>query len=325
MGDSQEQAKEKSIFDSEPPAATASAPPPSAEAPPVEPEREALPPPPGTIARMLLIWQVALLALLAIAAVNTAASLYHSTQSRWPTTPESVIVKTETVIGKINSYLLGLRYHLSHVFTPDSDQEPRRLGVHDRLILALAILALIVRLLMEIKVMADAMSAEPLRWAGARLYAFQLIAGVLLTGLLAWLGAAAKGNEQMPLLWLFVAYLAAHGAWMTLSFIALGGRASVGGVREGTGKFLMLGVNSLVFAAILAVGSFYATQFRDEIKIATAASLVCLAGSVIGVRIVADPFFGGARLRAGVRHAAFIGICLGLLALIAVTILARRT
>lgn len=282
--------------------------------------RAPLGPPAGSIGRMILTWRVVLSLFLAVAAMETAASLYQSAQTRWPSSPERAIAKVQTLAGKLNSYLLGVRYHLKEIFQPDADVKPRRLGIHDRVILSIAIFILLVRLLMESKLVGDALSvAGDARWVGCKIYAFELLVTVGLAGILAWLGALSKGNLQMPLLWLFVVFMTGHGIWMVLNFIFLGGRES-----EGTAKFLGLGVNSLICAIVLAVGSFYATQFRDEIKIITATALVSLVCSVIGLRIVADAFMDSDRPRPALRHVAFLVVSIGLLALICVTILARR-
>jgi hypothetical protein len=323
MGQSQDESKEKDAVRASQSAGPAQEQTDAAQAetpPPAEEQRPPMGPPHATIARLMLTGQVALYLLLAVAALNTAASLYYSQQSRWPTSPDGVLTKVNNLAERAKPYVEGIRDHAREIFQKDQGSNHRQIGLHDRVIVALAIFALIIRLLMESKLTGETLAqADVSRWVGSKLYAFELVAGIGLGGLLAWLGAAMKSNEQTPLLWLFGAYLVAHGVWMALNFVFLGGRAA-----EGTQKFLGLAVNSLAFAAVLVAGSFFATQFRDEIKIVSAASLVCLASSVIGVRIAADSFFGGERHGRGIRHAAFIVICLVFLAMICLTILARR-
>jgi hypothetical protein len=269
---------------------------------------------------MLIIWRVMLWLFLALAATNTAVSVYLSLQERWPTTPAAAVTKTESIACKTGGYAKDLVCNFCRIFEREPEVRPPRLGIHDRFILAFAIFALIVRLLMESQLISNRLEAGgPSRWAASRVYAFEVMTTIALAGLLAWLGAAMKMTEhQMPLLWLFVAYLVAHGVWMLFNYELLGG-----GRTEGVGKFLGLAINSLLFGGVIIAGSFFVREFRDEIKVATAASLVCLVSSVFGFRMVSESFFGGERSGKAVRHLAFIIVCLALIALVALTILAK--
>jgi hypothetical protein len=321
MGQSQEDSKEKDAFRADRMTGSAAqdqgAP---AEAPPPEEERPPVGPPPATIARMMLTWRVALALLLAVAALNTAASFYYSQQSRWPTSPDSALTKVKNLGERAKPYVEGVRYHAREILQKHPGATPLTISLQDRVLATLAIFAFIIRLMMEAQFTGDTLArADVSRWVGSRLYAFDVAATLGLAGLLTWVGALMKTDAQMKVLLLFAAYLVAHGVWMLLNFVFMGRREAEGGNQR-----LLLGVNSLVFAAVLIAGSFLTGKFSDYIKIVSAASLVCLASSVFGVRIVADSFLGGERQGRGIRHAAFIVIGLVLLALIALAILARR-
>jgi hypothetical protein len=285
----------------------------------VEEARPPVGPPPATISRMMLIWRVALALLLAIAAMNTAASFYYSQQTRWPRTPGEATRRTGVAVEKAAKYVDDLSRHLGDAFKSDAHGPIRLWGVHERIILSLAILALIGGLLMESKVAGDVLAANPSQWRSSRAFAFELVSTMGLAGILAWIAAVAKTNDQLAIVWLFVTYLVAHGVWML-------GNVCVVRRREapGAGRCFALALNSFIFAGILIAGTFFVKEFRDEINTATAASLVCLAGSVIGFRIIAESFFGGERRGKFLRHLAFIIVCLALLALVALTILARK-
>jgi hypothetical protein len=324
MEQSQGQPKERAKFQTDPaagaPPSESATPSPDETAAPPEEQRPPVGPPASTVARLMLTLRVVLALILAVAALNTAVSVYRSQESRWPSDPDSVVVKGRNMIEKAKPYVDGVRYHAKEIFQKDQASNPRRVGIHDRALVALAIFAFIVLLMMETKVVGEKLAlADPCKWVGSTLFAFEVVATVGLAGLLTWLGAAMKTEMQTPLLWLFVAYLAAHGVWMVLNY-----RLLSGGEVPGLKAFLGLGIVSLLFAGTLVAGSFFSSQFRDEIKLVSAASLVCLASSVIGVRMVSDSFFGDERAGKGFRHAVFIIVCIALLALIALVILARR-
>ena len=324
MEQSQGQPKEKAKFQPDPaagaPPTEGATPSPDETSPPPEEQRPPVGPPASTVARLMLTWRVVLALILAVAALNTAVSVYRSQEARWPADPDSVLVKSRNTVERAKPYVDGIRYHAKEIFQKEEGSNLRLVGIHDRLLVALAIFAFIILLVMETKVVGEKLAlADPSRWVGSTVFAFEVVATIGLAGLLTWLGAAMKTEMQMPLLWLFVAYLAAHGVWMALNYRLLGGR-EVPGLKA----FLGLGVVSLLFAAVLVAGGIFSTRFLDEIKLISAASLVCLASSVIGVRMVSDSFFGDERAGKGFRHAVFIIVCIALLALIALVILARR-